>query len=184
MFPLSNQRGGSKHSQVCRPGSLVLFFINTLTYFKPIWSAAACSAFIARSWLRAHSLGTASCAEPKRKQSCALQIRPRIYGTVYLGQRWTSFLTLLLSETFWECRLIISQWTVLEDGLPRRFDAFEICRILRAARPFIACHFRIGAERSRASDAPLGIHFGLELGGDDLFRKGRQPAGSASLPGE
>ena len=52
---------------------------------RPLGVRQLAAAFIARSLLRAHSLGAASCAEPKRKQACALQIRNRIYGIVHLA---------------------------------------------------------------------------------------------------
>ena len=41
------------------------------------------AAFIARSLLRAHSLGAASCSEANRKQVAALQIRYGIHGMVH-----------------------------------------------------------------------------------------------------
>ena len=46
--------------------------------------AKVAAAFRALSLLRSHSLGAASCAEPKRKQACALQICHLIYEMVYL----------------------------------------------------------------------------------------------------
>ena len=61
---------GNPQMNMLIPSScLVFWIINTLTFFKPIWIAAACCCFHGVKLALAHSSGTASCAEPKAQAS-------------------------------------------------------------------------------------------------------------------